>query len=80
LRESLGESDSLGLFALNLDPDGTSFWTAGVQSNRVVRVDIASGAVLASFTPALSGQNGGLAIYDEIFGIDSPTLFADGFE
>ncbi|MBK7144875.1 MAG: hypothetical protein IPH76_06580 [Xanthomonadales bacterium] len=79
-RESLGENDSSGLFALNLDPDGTSFWTAGIVSNRVVRADIASGAMLSSFTPPQSGQNGGLAIYDEIFGIDSPTLFGDGFE
>lgn len=34
------------LFALNRDPDGTSFWTGGVLDGKMFKIDIASGAVL----------------------------------
>jgi len=78
-RQSLGETNAQGLFALNLDPDGTSFWTAGGLSGNVYRVDIASGAVLTTFNSG-GGGVGGLAVYDEIFGIESDVLFANGFE
>jgi hypothetical protein len=37
------------LFALNLDPDGTSFWTADLPSGMVFKADIASGNVLQSW-------------------------------
>ena len=55
------------LFALNLDPDGTSFWTGDLGGdNSVFRIDIASGAVLNSFpTNPLNGQLAGLAIFGE---------------
>ncbi len=76
-RQSIGETDAAGLFALNLDPDGTSFWTAGLNSGSVFRVDIASGAVLASFNSGPGGV-GGLAVYDELGETD--VLLADGFE
>ncbi len=77
-RESIGETEAHGLFALNLDPDGTSFWTAGLLSGKVYRVDIASGTVLANFTTGTGGV-AGLFIYDELR--DSGDLmFADGFE
>jgi len=76
-RQSIGETDAGGLFALNLDPDGTSFWTAGLNSGSVFRVDIASGAVLASFNSGPGGV-GGLAVYDELGETD--VLLADGFE
>lgn len=76
-RQSIGETDAAGLFALNLDPDGTSFWTAGLNSGSVFRVDIASGAVLASFNSGAGGV-GGLAVYDELGETD--VLLADGFE
>ena len=64
-RQSLGETDPQGLFAMNLDPDGTSFWTAGALSGDVYHVDIESGTVLGSFN---SGPGGvaGLAVYDEL--------------
>lgn len=75
-RQSLGESNPQGLFALNLDPDGTSFWTAGGVSGWVYRVDIASGAVLTSFNSG-PGAVGGLAIFDEP---GDDTLFIDGFD
>ncbi|MEO6065794.1 MAG: hypothetical protein ABIP49_08470 [Lysobacterales bacterium] len=78
-RQSIGETNAQGLFALNLDPDGTSFWTAGGLSGNVYRVDIASGAVLTTFN---SGPGGvaGLAVYDELFGMESDVLFANSFE
>ncbi len=75
-RQSIGETDANGLFAMNLDPDGNSFWTAGLTSGNVYHVDIASGAVLGSFN---SGPGGvaGLAVYDELH---DDVIFADGFE
>lgn len=37
-------------FALNLDPDGTSFWSADFCNSMVYKFDIASGVVLQSFS------------------------------
>jgi hypothetical protein len=75
-RASIGENDPGGLFAMNLDPDNTSFWTAGALSGNVYHVDIESGAVLGSFN---SGPGGvaGLAVYDEL---THEVVFADGFD
>lgn len=38
-------------FALNLDPDGTSFWSASSDTGDVYRFDIATGAVISHFNP-----------------------------
>jgi hypothetical protein len=75
-RTSIGETDASGLFAMNLDPDGGSFWTAGASSGNVYHVDISSGAVIGSFN---SGQGGvaGLAVYDELH---DDVIFSDGFD
>ena len=66
------------LFAVNLDRDGTSFWTAGVHTGDVFKFDIESGSLLASFKahtmgrlpgPTLArpdGSLGGLAVVGEI--------------
>ena len=58
------------LFALNLDPDGTSFWTADDgPSGLVFKVDIASGAILKQWSAAgAAGFNGafGLSVKGEI--------------
>ncbi len=40
------------LFALSLDPDGTSFWTAGLSSGAVFKIDIASGTILQQWSSA----------------------------
>lgn len=53
-------------FALNLDPDGTSFWTAGYNSGIVYRFDIATGALLASFDADPYVTLAGLSVYGEI--------------
>ncbi len=75
-RASIGENDPNGLFALNLDPDGTSFWTAGATSGMLYRVDIASGSVLAAFSSG-SGGVSGLAVYDEL---GDDRIFQHGFD
>jgi hypothetical protein len=53
------------LFAINLDPDGTSFWTADYTAGQIWRVDIASGNVITTFTSAPNTVMGGLAIVGE---------------
>ncbi len=37
-------------FALNLDPDGQSFWATDHEADQVVRFDIATGSLVQSFT------------------------------
>jgi len=56
------------LFALNLDPDGTSFWTAGLSSTTIYRVDIATGNVITSWNASKDGASevAGLAVFGEI--------------
>ena len=56
-----GESD---LFALNLDPDNTSFWTASAGGANVYKVDISTGAVLQ--TVSTGAQVWGLALFGEL--------------
>ncbi len=53
------------LFALNLDPDGTSFWTGVLGGRQIVKVDIATGEILQSWL-AESGTLYGLTVYGEI--------------
>ncbi len=53
------------LFALNIDPDGTSFWTAGYSSGNIYHIDIASGTQLGEFNAAHTTSVAGLAIFGE---------------
>ena len=54
-------------FALNLDPDGTSFWSADFSTSDVYRFDIATGSVITSFnTGTGSSTVFGLAVAGEI--------------
>lgn len=53
------------VFAMNLDPDGTSFWTGTTGGQSVVKVDIASCAILQSWSTG-SGQLFGLSVFGEI--------------
>lgn len=57
-------SGSNNLFALNLDPNGTSFWTADITNGKVYEYDIASGALQTSFDTGAPVY--GLAVYGEI--------------
>lgn len=54
-------------FALNLDPDGTSFWSADFGTANVYRIDIATGNVLRTFNTGTGGNTVfGLAVFGEI--------------
>ena len=57
------------LFALNLDPDGTSFWTGDIGgSTKVFKVDITTGNILQSWAASKDGASevAGLAVFGEI--------------
>jgi hypothetical protein len=55
------------LFGLNLDPDGTSFWTGDLYSGQIWHIDIATGTVITTFFSDLHGyQMAGLAVVGEI--------------
>ena len=53
------------LFALNLDPDGKSFWTGDLSSGEIWRIDIASGEVSEQFNAGVNTVLGGLAVIGE---------------
>jgi Ca2+-binding RTX toxin-like protein len=52
------------LFALNLDPDGKSFWTAGLSSGFIYKFDIETGTLLENLR--FSSEINGLVINGEI--------------
>jgi uncharacterized repeat protein (TIGR02543 family) len=52
------------LFAVNLDPDGVSFWTADLGNGNVTRFNIATGAQISAFNVP-SSVVAGLAIFGE---------------
>jgi hypothetical protein len=66
-RDAYGEK---GLFfALNLDPDGTSFWTGTSDTDNVYKIDIANGSKLTTFNVGPNDDFSGLAgllIYGEL--------------
>lgn len=51
-------------FALNLDPDGVSFWSAGISGGRVHRFNISTGAVITNFSANVDVY--GLSVRGEI--------------
>jgi len=53
-------------FALNLDPDGKTFWSADFSTGLIQQFDIATGATLTSFSSGSSGGPWGLAVFGEI--------------
>jgi hypothetical protein len=58
------------LFAINLDPNGTSFWTADYLNGEIYHLDLATGTVINHFNGFIPGQAhgvlGGLAVFGEI--------------
>jgi streptogramin lyase len=62
------------LFSLNLDPDGTSFWTADFGTADVLKVDIATGNTLVKFNTGTGGDTVfGLSVKGEITVGGKPT-------
>lgn len=56
-----------GWFALNLDPDGTSFWSGSFNDGILRKFDIASGAVLQTLNTGCGGSClYGVSIFGEI--------------
>ena len=66
------------LFAANLDPDGTSFWTGDLFNGQVFKVDLASGNVLLQFATS-TGSASGIAIVGEIT-VARETICNDGID
>jgi len=58
--------DDSFFFAMNLDPDGTSFWTGGLLSGDIYKIDIETGEQLTTFNAGINTILGGLAIVGEI--------------
>ena len=57
------------LFAMNLDPDGENFWTGGITSGNVFKVNIATGDGTAAplFNAGIvGGSMAGLAVFGEV--------------
>jgi sugar lactone lactonase YvrE len=52
-------------FALNLDPNGTDFWTADIATGRVWEVNILTGAIDENWVGATSAP-GGLVVFGQI--------------
>lgn len=53
------------LFALNIDPSETAFWTAGIFSGRVYKIDLTSGKVSVTFKAQGGAGVVGLAVAGE---------------
>lgn len=68
------------LFALNLDPDGKTFWTGSFANDDLYRVNIATGAIVNSFNTGTSGSNlYGVSVFGEITqvgGVPEPASIA----
>jgi hypothetical protein len=54
------------LFALNLDPDGQTFWTGDLINGEIFRFNIATGAIVEQFSSAPNTTMAGLAVFGEI--------------
>ena len=52
-------------FALNIDPDGTSFWTADYYTGNIYRINIATGALVTTFNAPIFLSLAGLSIFGE---------------
>ncbi len=55
-----------GWFAINLDPDGKTFWSGDIETGEVYRFDAKSGKVISHWNSDPNGLLGGLAVFGEI--------------
>lgn len=61
------------IFALTLDPDGKSFWTADLIAGTVWKIDIATGAILLTVNTGFNVV-GGVVVFHEINSSNSANL------
>jgi hypothetical protein len=54
------------LFALNLDPDGQTFWTGDISSGLITRINIATGNQVIQFSSQQEVELDGLAVFGEL--------------
>ncbi len=62
------------LFAVSVDPNGTSFWTGDAQSGDVWHIDLGTGNVLRSFATGSPGLLFGLTVDGQLMAATSPTI------
>ena len=58
-----GKAQGQGFFAVNLDPDGVSYWTVSYEGSTIYRVSIDTGGVISQFET--NRKPYGLSIYGE---------------
>lgn len=62
------------LFAMNLDPDGTSFWTGDIFTGDIYRINIATGNQITHFASNPNTTMAGITVVGEITaGVPTPT-------
>ena len=66
------------IFALNLEPNGTTFLTADISTGIIYRFDIATGALLTTFDTG-TGEVAGLAVAGEVTAGAGGGNMEDGF-
>ena len=62
------------LFALTLDPDGKSFWTADLGTGTVWKIDISTGAVDVTIPTGFLNSVAGLVVFQEITATNTVNL------
>jgi len=55
-----------GWFAMNVDPDGKTFWSGNIETGEVYRFDIKSGKVISHWNTEPYALLGGLAVFGEM--------------
>jgi len=64
-----------GWFALNLDPDGSSFWSGDYGNDKFFKFDISTGNILKTIDTGKGGGNlYGLVVFGEITASTTPVL------
>lgn len=53
------------LFAMNINPDGKSFWTAGYETGNIYHIDVATGTILGQFNAPHTFSVAGLTVFGE---------------
>jgi sugar lactone lactonase YvrE len=71
--QSYDPDNNTELFALNLDPDGHSFWTGDVNNGKLYKIDISSGNLEQTLDTGVGSQNlFGVSVFGEITQVNPP--------